>query len=192
MAECLLIVANPCRRRLLPLSSSSPSAAAASCGCKRTRIRGRIRRRAFMNQLLIWFSVKPVRLRSASFSSSVGYGCWQCSTSHCFKIAVTVLGRLPRRLLWFFSGLVFATVAAAAADEDVEEEEEEEDGCNLCFCAGGDDGLEDPKQDDDEEVVEDDVDMRGDDDDSLCWCIAVAVITWGGWCRSCLRVVCEM
>lgn len=54
-------------RRFLWCMTGVPSRAAAFA-----RIIGKIRRRALMNQLLIWFKVKPVSCFSQSFSSSVG------------------------------------------------------------------------------------------------------------------------
>lgn len=58
----------------------------------------RIRRRALMNQLLIWLTIRPVSSASFCFSRSVGYGCFLWRMSQRFKYSVTSLGRLPRRL----------------------------------------------------------------------------------------------
>lgn len=94
------------------------------------RTNGKMRRRALINQLLIWLTVKPVLRHSIIFSCSVGYGCWKWSISHCFRIAVTDLGRLPRRrLTWlvvdmdglvslviFVVGLGFSDTAASWCD----------------------------------------------------------------------------
>lgn len=60
---------------------------------------GRMRRRAFVNQLLIWLRVSEVVVARPAFSSSVGYGCCWCSSSHRFSSDVAVSGNLPRRFL---------------------------------------------------------------------------------------------
>jgi len=60
-------------------------------------IAGKRRRRAFINQLLIWCIVNPVCAISICFSSSVGYGWCTWSLSQLRNKSVTCFGRFPRR-----------------------------------------------------------------------------------------------
>ncbi len=74
--------------------ASVPATAAAAAS---TKIGCKIRRRALMNQLLIWFIDKCVASDSRIFSSSVGYGWIAFWTSQDLRTDVTDFGRLPRR-----------------------------------------------------------------------------------------------